>query len=71
MDLFDFANKNDPPVAEPVSQETTATVLMVIRYKPFIDSDGGLVVPFTSDKKYHWWAGGQSAEETLKEITND
>ncbi len=70
MDLFDFARKNDPSVeAEDVPKETTASALVVVkRDKPYIDIDGGLVIPFASDSKYHWWAGGQSVEDTLKEI---
>ncbi|MFQ5934771.1 MAG: hypothetical protein ACE5KI_09035 [Dehalococcoidia bacterium] len=36
--------------------------------KPFLDSSGALVIPFDSDPRYHWWAGGQSIAETLKEL---
>ncbi len=75
MDLFDFARKNDPPVrVEPVPKETRnpvqapVTVIREKRDRPFIDTDGGPVIPFESDSRYHWWAGGQSVEETLKEI---
>lgn len=34
---------------------------------PYI-KDGHLVIPFNSNPKYHWWAGGQSIIETLKEL---
>lgn len=71
MDLFDFAGKDNPPVRdEPLPKETKVAVPIVRekRDRPFIDSDGGLVIPFDSDKRYHWWSGGQSVEETLKEI---
>jgi len=75
MDLFDFAGKDDPPTgANTVPQEKAAPARIAApvrkekRDRPFIDNDGGLVIPFDSDKRYHWWAGGQSAEETLKEI---
>lgn len=73
MDLFDYVRKSDPPVEiEPVKQKATAPVRVVVkRDKPYIDSDGGLVIPFECDRKYHWWAGGQSLEETLKEIAGD
>lgn len=78
MDLFDFAIKNERPItADPVPQGTKAPVKIaapVVREKsdkPFIDSDGGLVIPFGCDSKYHWWAGGQSVEDTLKEIAGD
>ena len=35
--------------------------------KPYIEK-GNLVIPFTCDRKYHYWAGGQSILKTLKEI---
>lgn len=35
---------------------------------PYFESDGDLVIPFDSDQKYHWWAGGQSISETIKEL---
>jgi len=72
MDLFDFAKRNDPPVAEPVPKETTAPARVAVkRDRPYIDTDGGLVIPFESDSRYHWWAGGQSVEDTLEEIAGD
>ncbi len=73
MDLFDYAKRNNLPVSvEPAPKETTAPARVVVkRDKPFIDTDGGLVIPFASDSKYHWWAGGQSVEDTLKEIAGD
>lgn len=37
--------------------------------RPYLDSEGDLVIPFDSDSRYHWWAGGQSIEETIKEIS--
>lgn len=36
--------------------------------KPYINDAGILIIPFNSDKKYHWWNGGQSVEDTLKEL---
>lgn len=36
--------------------------------KPFIDSSGGLVIPSNSPARYHWWKGGQSVDETLREL---
>jgi len=38
------------------------------RTYPWLDRRGNVVIPFASDKKYHWWRGGQSAVETQKEI---
>lgn len=35
---------------------------------PYLDDNGNLVIPFNSDKKYHWWNGGQSTKETVNEL---
>jgi hypothetical protein len=35
---------------------------------PYIDSEGGLHIPFDSPEKYHYWNGGQSLRETLLEL---
>lgn len=37
--------------------------------KPYFRRNGSLVIPFDSPKRYHWWAGGQSVSETIKEIS--
>ena len=39
-----------------------------IENKPFIDKSEILIIPFNCDPKYHWWSGGQSIEDTLKEL---
>lgn len=36
--------------------------------KPWIDQKGNLIIPFDSNPKYHYWAGGQSLKETLDEL---
>ncbi len=36
--------------------------------EPYVTDFGVLVVPFNSDKKYHYWNGGQSVCQTLKEL---
>lgn len=36
--------------------------------KPYIASNGDLVIPFDSDPKYHWWNGGQGVEQTRTEL---
>ncbi len=36
--------------------------------KPYVTSFGVLVIPYNSDKKYHYWDGGQSVCVTLKEL---
>ncbi len=37
---------------------------------PYINDSGDLVIPFDSPRRYHWWAGGQSVGETLRELCN-
>lgn len=39
--------------------------------KPFLEPDGGLVIPFWSDSRYHWWKGGQSVKNTIEEIKGE
>lgn len=38
------------------------------RPRPYLDSEGDLVIPFDSDLRYHWWKSGQSITETINEI---
>jgi len=35
---------------------------------PFLAPDGGLVIPFSADPRFFWWKGGQSVEETEREV---
>lgn len=36
--------------------------------RPYIDSNGTIVIPFNIDQKYHPWNGGQPLSVTLLEI---
>lgn len=36
--------------------------------EPYVTDFGVLVIPFNSPEKYHYWAGGQSTCDTLKEL---
>ncbi len=36
--------------------------------KPYVTNFGVLVIPWNSDRKYHYWAGGQSICVTLREL---
>lgn len=36
--------------------------------EPYVTDFGVLVIPYNSDKKYHYWAGGQSICVTLREL---
>ena len=42
--------------------------VLVLLTKPYINPKGELIIPFTSDPRYHWWAGGQSITATLWEL---
>ena len=51
-----------------VLKEAGPDKVKAVQKMPYIDEHGVLVVPFDSEPKYHWWAGGQSIIETLKEL---
>ena len=53
-DLWDFGPPLDWP-ENPVA-------------RPYLDAQGGLVIPTNCPRKYRWWAGGQSASRTLQEL---
>lgn len=36
---------------------------------PYFDEYGELRIPFGSEARYHWWAGGQGVAETEREVT--
>ena len=36
--------------------------------RPYINTQGELIIPCTADRRYHWWAGGQSLAQTLAEL---
>lgn len=36
--------------------------------EPYITDSGGLVIPFDSDRWFHWWNRGQSIHDTLREL---
>lgn len=36
--------------------------------RPYVTEFGVLVIPWNSDLKYHYWNGGQSVCETLKQL---
>ena len=38
------------------------------RRDPHLTPDGTLVIPFDSDPKYHYWAGGQRLKQTRAEV---
>ena len=42
--------------------------ILALLSRPYINDRGELLIPFTSDPRYHWWAGGQSVAQTLAEL---
>jgi hypothetical protein len=48
-------------------RQRKAEVLALLT-RPYLNDHGELIISFDSDPKYHWWAGGQSLHETLKEL---
>lgn len=40
----------------------------VATVQAYLESDGALVIPFGCDRRYWWWAGGQSVTETIEEL---
>ena len=52
-------------------------IIMALKKRPFpmlvlphISKNGDLIIPFNSDKKFHWWKGGMSSFETREYLTN-
>ncbi len=41
---------------------------IVLPMNPYLDKNNTLRIPFESDPKYHWWAGGQNIADTLAEL---
>jgi hypothetical protein len=36
--------------------------------RPYLNAKGELIIPFTSAPRFHWWNGGQSIQQTLREL---
>lgn len=60
-----------PSVPKPSDEKDSETPVPSVPNhspKPYIDTDGNLRIPFDSAARYHWWKGGQSIAETLREV---
>jgi len=60
-----------PDVPKPSDEKDSKTPVPSVPNhlpKPYIDTDGNLRIPFDSAARYHWWKGGQSIAETLREV---
>ena len=54
-----------------ISEEKAVKLVSDGRIKPiepYITDSGGLVIPFDSDRRFHWWNRGQSIHDTLREL---
>ena len=61
------------PIFEPVDDLNERMAIMGENTKPeevrpYVTEFGVLVIPWNSDQKYHYWNGGQSLCNTLKEL---
>ncbi len=64
-----------PALGEPADCETLNERMAIMgencdpsQTEPYVTNFGVLIIPFNSDKKYHYWNGGQSLCDTLKEL---
>ena len=75
-DRLDIKETTEPLTTELISllterkQEIIALVAECQKGGPFLQPDGNLIIPFNSDPKYHWWAGGMKSSETKKMFSN-
>jgi hypothetical protein len=60
------ADRLTDSLREQIRQHKAA--VLVLLTQPHINPQGELIIPFNSDRRYHWWAGGQSIRETLREL---
>lgn len=56
------------PLREELKQRKSEVITLLTSHRPYINARGELIIPFTADRRYHWWAGGQSIAETLREL---
>lgn len=52
-----------------LAEELTAEEAALPR--PYINASGDLVIPSNSPGRYHWWVGGQSVKDTLRELSRN
>ena len=51
-----------------IRQRKNELLTMLVSNRPYINARGELIIPFDSEAKYRWWAGGQSITKTLAEL---
>lgn len=72
---FEYAGHGEPPdTAKALLDALRESKGEAVAYlkgalpRPLFGPDGDIVIPFLSDSCYHWWAGGQSVKDTVKEV---
>jgi hypothetical protein len=53
---------------EELKQRKAEVLTLLTSNRPYVNEKGELVISFAADRRYHWWAGGQSIRETLLEL---
>lgn len=61
-ELTDKLKSNKPEIMAYVSEWQSGG--------PFLQPNGSLVIPSSSDPKYHWWNGGMHLTEIRNELLN-
>lgn len=63
------------PLVQPADREALNERMAIMgenttpeQIKPYVTSFGVLIIPWNSDPRYHYWKGGQSLCDTLKEL---
>jgi hypothetical protein len=62
--------RSPEPLPEALREELKRRKPELLRLlsRPYLTDTGELRIPFTADRRYHWWNGGQSLAETLSEL---
>jgi hypothetical protein len=61
------ADRITDDLRQQIRQCKSAMVALLTR--PYLNEQKELIISFESDRKYHWWAGGQSILDTLRELS--
>jgi hypothetical protein len=62
------ASKLTEELRSELKQRKPEILALLSQPLPYITSRGELIIPFASDRRYHYWAGGQSITHTLMEL---
>jgi hypothetical protein len=62
LELAKKANKN---------KKVTEVFIPNAAPKPYLDSGGDAVIPFTTDPKYQYWNGGQPINQTILDLLEE